>query len=399
MANLSENPQWVDGIYQIETSDPVVGGPDGVSNRQAKELASRTRYLKKEQEKTGSDLATHAAAADPHTQYAPKENPTFTGAPKAPTPATDSNSQQVATTAFVKSVAAALVNGAPAALDTLQELAKAIGNDPNFSATVLDGLAKKLSLSGGTLTGELLLSTTNALRLIYGDYGVIMRNDGNRFYLLLTNKGDKAGNYNTLRPFDINLATGDMTVGHDLNVTGLLNEKGQRVYSPNNKPTAADVGSYTKAETDTRVAAATTAANNAATSAANANTNANGRVPSARKVNGKELTADIALSAGDVGAYTKAETDTRVETATTAANNAATAASSANTNANGRVPSGRKVNGKALTADIALTATDVGALPTNGIAVAATKLATPRKINGVAFDGSMDITLTPANLG
>ncbi|MEI7286202.1 phage tail protein [Pectobacterium carotovorum] len=106
MANLSENPQWVDGIYQIETSDPVAGGPDGVSNRQAKELASRTSYLKKEQEKMGSDLATHAAAADPHTQYALKENPTFTGTPKAPTPATDSNSQQVATTAFVRSVGA-----------------------------------------------------------------------------------------------------------------------------------------------------------------------------------------------------------------------------------------------------------------------------------------------------
>ncbi|WP_233970982.1 tail fiber protein [Pectobacterium versatile] len=141
MANLSENPQWVDGIYQIETSDPVVGGPDGVSNRQAKELASRTRYLKKEQEKTGSDLATHAAAADPHTQYAPKDNPTFTGTPKAPTPATDSNSQQVATTAFVKSVVAALINGAPAALDTLQELAKSLGNDPSFSATVLNAIA------------------------------------------------------------------------------------------------------------------------------------------------------------------------------------------------------------------------------------------------------------------
>ncbi|MFP9500137.1 phage tail protein, partial [Pectobacterium brasiliense] len=106
MANLSENPQWVDGIYQIETSDPVAGGPDGVSNRQAKELASRTSYLKKEQEKTGSDLATHAAASDPHTQYAPKASPTFTGTPKAPTPATDSNSQQVATTAFVRSAGA-----------------------------------------------------------------------------------------------------------------------------------------------------------------------------------------------------------------------------------------------------------------------------------------------------
>ncbi|KHT40189.1 phage tail protein, partial [Pectobacterium brasiliense] len=98
---------------------------------------------------------------------------------------------------------------------------------------------------------------------------------------------------------------------------------------------AGDVGAYTKAETDTRVATATTAANNAATAAANANTNANGRVPSGRTVNGKALSADITLNAGDVGAYTKAETDTRVATATTAANNAATAAANANTNANG----------------------------------------------------------------
>ncbi|AOR65101.1 phage tail protein [Pectobacterium wasabiae] len=124
---------------------------------------------------------------------------------------------------------------------------------------------------------------------------------------------------------------------------------------------AGEVGAYTKAETDTRVAAATTAANNAATAATNANTNASGRVPSGRAVNGKALSADIVLGAGDVGAYTKAETDTRVAAATTAANNAATAAANANTNANGRVPSGRTVNGKALTADITLGAADVGA--------------------------------------
>ncbi|MDC9822077.1 hypothetical protein PRK99_22330, partial [Pectobacterium polonicum] len=112
-----------------------------------------------------------------------------------------------------------------------------------------------------------------------------------------------------------------------------------------------------------------------------------------RTVNGKALSADIALGAGDVGAYTKAETDTRVAAATTAANNAATAATNANTNANGRVPSGRTVNGKALSADIALTAGDVGALTTGGTAAAATKLATARKINGVAFDGSADISV------
>ncbi|WP_080762692.1 phage tail-collar fiber domain-containing protein [Pectobacterium carotovorum] len=86
-----------------------------------------------------------------------------------------------------------------------------------------------------------------------------------------------------------------------------------------------------------------------------ANDNANGRVPSGRKVNGKALTADITLGAGDVGAYTTSETDTRVAAA-------ANTAASANANANGRVPSGRTVNGKALSADIVLGAGDVGAL-------------------------------------
>ncbi|MDY4385077.1 phage tail-collar fiber domain-containing protein [Pectobacterium aroidearum] len=118
---------------------------------------------------------------------------------------------------------------------------------------------------------------------------------------------------------------------------------------------AGDVGAYTKLETDTAVSVVAAAANNAATAAANANANANGRVPSGRTINGKALSADITLGAGDVGAYTKTETDTRVDAA-------ANAAASANTNANGRVPSGRTVNGKALSADIVLGAGDVGAL-------------------------------------
>ncbi|MEX6209506.1 phage tail protein [Providencia huaxiensis] len=155
---------------------------------------------------------------------------------------------------------------------------------------------------------------------------------------------------------------------------------------------AGDVGSYTKAETDTRVAdakkagtdaqatanAANTAAANANTAASNANNNANGRVPSTRKVNGKPLSGDITLGAGDVGAYTKAETDTRVADAKKAgtdaqatANAANTAATNANNNANGRVPSSRKVNGKPLTADITLTAADVGAGANNSALKAA----------------------------
>lgn len=46
MANLNETAQWETGIYQLETSDPVMGGPDGIDNRQAKQLANRTLWLK-----------------------------------------------------------------------------------------------------------------------------------------------------------------------------------------------------------------------------------------------------------------------------------------------------------------------------------------------------------------
>ncbi|KFX14811.1 tail fiber protein [Pectobacterium parvum] len=141
MANLSEQESWIDGIYQLETSDPVVAGPGGISNRQAEQLASRTAYLKKMQETTGESLQVHLAASDPHSQYAPKNSPALTGTPTAPTTAQTANNTQIATTAFVKSALAALVNGSPAALDTLQELANALGNDPHFSTTVVNAIA------------------------------------------------------------------------------------------------------------------------------------------------------------------------------------------------------------------------------------------------------------------
>lgn len=145
MTNLPETPQWEEGIYQIEVSDPVLGGPDGISNRQGKQLASRTLYLKQQVEKGGTDLAKHIAAADPHTQYAPKASPTFTGTPTAPTPANSDNSKKLATTEFVAKALAALAGSAPETLDTLKELADALGNDPNFATTVLNKLAEKLA--------------------------------------------------------------------------------------------------------------------------------------------------------------------------------------------------------------------------------------------------------------
>ncbi|SKC23416.1 Phage Tail Collar Domain [Kosakonia radicincitans] len=96
-------------------------------------------------------LSQHIAASNPHTQYAPIASPTFTGTPKAPTAAQTANDTQLATTAFVKAAIAALVASSPAALDTLNELAAALGNDPNFATTMTNALAGKQPLDN-TLT-------------------------------------------------------------------------------------------------------------------------------------------------------------------------------------------------------------------------------------------------------
>ncbi|WP_418601110.1 phage tail protein [Haemophilus sp.] len=133
MANLTLTRQWVENIYQLETSDPVMGGPDGVDNRQAKELGARTNWLKDQLDTINQD----------RTGYAPKASPAFTGIPTAPTANSGANNTQIATTAFVKNAIAALVGSAPAALDTLEELARALAGDANLKATLLAAIGEK----------------------------------------------------------------------------------------------------------------------------------------------------------------------------------------------------------------------------------------------------------------
>lgn len=133
MANLTLTRQWVENIYQLETSDPVMGGPDGIDNRQAKELGARTNWLKDQVDTVNQD----------RTGYAPKASPEFTGIPTAPTANSGTNSTQIATTAFVKNAIAALVGSAPAALDTLEELARALAGDANLKSTLLAEIGKK----------------------------------------------------------------------------------------------------------------------------------------------------------------------------------------------------------------------------------------------------------------
>ncbi|HGE9934523.1 phage tail protein [Salmonella enterica subsp. enterica] len=89
--------------------------------------------------------AVHAVMDEVQTK-APLDSPAFTGTPTTPTPPDDAKGLQTANAEFVRKLIAALVGSVPESLDTLQELADALGNDPNFATTVLNKLAGKQPL-------------------------------------------------------------------------------------------------------------------------------------------------------------------------------------------------------------------------------------------------------------
>ena len=106
-------------------------------------------------------LATATAAST----YAPLASPALTGVPTAPTAAANTNTTQVATTAYVQTELTDLIGGAPGALDTLNELAAALANDASYSTTITTALATKLPLAGGTMTGAIAMGTNKVTGL------------------------------------------------------------------------------------------------------------------------------------------------------------------------------------------------------------------------------------------
>jgi len=90
------------------------------------------------------------------------DDPTFTGTPSAPTATAGTNTTQIATTAFVQTDLANLVDSAPDALNTLNELAAALGDDANFSTTVTNSIATKAPLASPRFTGDVLVGTTSS---------------------------------------------------------------------------------------------------------------------------------------------------------------------------------------------------------------------------------------------
>lgn len=92
-----------------------------------------------------SASSTYLTQANASSTYAPLASPALTGTPTAPTASAGTSSTQIATTAFVGTAISNLVNGAGAALDTLKELADALGNDANFATTITTSIGTKLT--------------------------------------------------------------------------------------------------------------------------------------------------------------------------------------------------------------------------------------------------------------
>jgi hypothetical protein len=129
-------------------SDTEIGYLDGVTS------AIQTQIDAKLASSTAS--STYATIANDNLK-APLASPALTGVPTAPTASVATNTTQIATTAFVRGEVAALVNSAGSTLDTLGEIATALGNDANLSTTLTNSIATKAPLASPTFTGTVTL--------------------------------------------------------------------------------------------------------------------------------------------------------------------------------------------------------------------------------------------------
>ncbi|BDD31294.1 hypothetical protein VEGS19_A43750 (plasmid) [Escherichia coli] len=255
-----------------------------------------------------------------------------------------------------------------------------------------------LPLSGGALTGgltssgEIVSKYANGFRIAYGSFGFFIRNDGSNTYFMLTASGDTLGSWNGLRPITINNTSGAVSIGNGLNVTGGVN------------------GSL------------------------NGNASTATKLQTARKISGVSFdgSADITLTAANVSAFARRATGTYADASGAVPWNAESGAYNVTRSAdsyivanfyigvgscrtlqirahykNGGLYYRSSRDGYGFEEDWTQIYTKKDSIPgvnadgnqnTTGNAATATKLQTARKIAGVAFDGSADITLTAANV-
>lgn len=171
MANLPETPVWETGIYQLEETDPVQGGPNGIDNQQGKQLANRTAWLKSQVETLGTGkqpldatltaIAALNGVADRIAYFTGPDTVALTPLTAFIRTLLDDGDASAARSTLgaisqtqLDAAISALVNSSPATLDTLNELAAALGNDANFATTVTNALAAKAPIASPVFTGD-----------------------------------------------------------------------------------------------------------------------------------------------------------------------------------------------------------------------------------------------------
>lgn len=181
MANLTEVAQFDAGVYQLETTDPVQGGENGVSNAPLKNLANRTAYLKKHID----DLESGAFIPN---VVAPLASPAFTGTPTAPTQSLGNNTTRLATTAFVQgtvggrlakevaggvNVTLAAVEAGNAILEftgaLTANIAVIVPDSPTRSWVVKNGTSGAFTLTVKTAAGSGVVVTQGKTEAVYTD--------------------------------------------------------------------------------------------------------------------------------------------------------------------------------------------------------------------------------------
>ncbi|HCJ8615393.1 TPA: phage tail protein [Escherichia coli] len=328
-------------------------------------------------------------------------SPVFTGIPAAPTAAENDSSRQIANTEFVMRAIASLIDSSPEALNTLNELAQALGNDPNFATTVTNALAGKQPLNALLTAWSNLTTEANKLPYFTG-----------RNQIGLTNVTSTGLNL-------LNKGSVDAILQY-LGLTETIKAAKTALQAGNNGSDIVDKAAFAKTiglspETYLKFNGAM---------AIDANLNTFGPVEASVGIWSKPVTtnADIAhnfpeanaagyievLPTGQFGGtqrYTVRTGNIYVRSLTASwngqdgpwddwlkvGNNAATAA---------KLATARTIGGVSFdgSANIDLPGVNkAGTQNTSGNAASATKLQTARKIGGVAFDGTADIALPGVN--
>jgi hypothetical protein len=129
--------------------------------------------------------------------YAPLISPNFSGIPTSPTAPSGTNTNQIASTAFVRAEISNLVESAPAVLDTLNELAAALGDDPNFATTVASGLAQKSDIGHTHIASSItdFNSATSGLLPSVTGTGYATSTFANNVYTIAITGVQPSGNY------------------------------------------------------------------------------------------------------------------------------------------------------------------------------------------------------------